>query len=234
MQYHVSEITPDYACCTIEVSPFEQNCRVIWNKLSKIGVLIDPGTDLTHIFEKIQQHNIKIKEIWITHGHIDHAGEALDAAEKLNVKIIGPHIKDKELLENMREHVENMKDKFPIYQYFINTKNCTPSKWLEEGDKLEIDGLEFTVLYCPGHSPGHVAYHSEKAKCLISGDVLFYESVGRTDLYGSCQNTLKRTILEKILPLSDDTLVLSGHGQDFTLGEVRNRNAFLVKWASGK
>lgn len=231
MQEHVTEIAPNYACSTIVVSPFEQNCRIIWNKQSKIGVLIDPGTDLKRILEQIEQNQIKITQIWITHGHIDHAGDAVQAAKELNVEIVGPHINDKDLIENMQKHVESMKNQFPLYAYFESAKNCTPSKWLQEGDKLNIDELEFKVLFIPGHAPGHVAFYSETAKCLISGDVIFYNSVGRTDLRGSCQQTLKKSILDKLLPLPDDTLILAGHGQDFTLGEVRHSNVFLIKWA---
>lgn len=234
MQYYVTEITSEYACHTIKVSFFEQNCRIIWNKHSKKGVLIDPGVDLPIILETIKKHEVDITKIWITHGHIDHAAEALDAAQQLNVDIFGPHIGDKDLVGNMQEYVQAMKIDVPTYEYFANAKNYIPSKWLEEGDLLDIDGLEFEVLFMPGHSPGHVAFYSKQANCLISGDVVFYNSVGRTDLKSSCQQTLKKSIIEKLLPLPDDTLILAGHGQDFTLGEVRNSNVFLIKWAKNR
>lgn len=231
MQYHVKEIAQGYSCHTIEVSPFEQNCRLIWKRESKIGVIIDPGTDLDRIFAFVAANHIKIQAIWLTHGHIDHAAEALDAAERLQTELIGPHIAEKELLSSMAEHVAKMKDQVPNYAYFNKARNCTNTKWLKEGDIVDIEGLEFKVIYGPGHSPGHVAYYSATANCLISGDIIFYESVGRTDLYGSCPNSLKSTIIDKILPLPDETLVLAGHGPDFTLGEIRHKNVFLLKWA---
>lgn len=229
MELNIKNISHEYSYVNLLISPFEQNCRLIWNNLSKKGVLIDPGTDLDLIYSAIEELDIIVEEIWITHGHIDHAGESIYASEKLSVPIKGPHIADKDLIDTMSQHVAKMSKTIDIYKYFSNVKSYTPVKWLEDGDSVSIDGLKFDVMWWPGHSPGHVVFYNEETNTLISGDVVFYQSVGRTDLYGSNQKMLFNVIKEHLLPMSDDTLILSGHGPDFYLGEVRNKNPFLVR-----
>lgn len=224
MSHYVMELSSGLICETIIITPFEQNCRVLWDRATKKGVLIDPGAELDDILAIIELRRITVEQIWITHGHIDHAGQATEAAEKLGVKIIGPHIADKELLSGLADYAKK-------YDFFVNVQDCLPDVWLKAGDKLKIGDITFTVMHLPGHSPGHVAFYSAENNLLISGDVLFQNSVGRTDLPFSNKAELKHSIQTQILPLHDDVLVLSGHGPDFSLGEIRHTNPFLLRWA---
>ncbi|MDN5249551.1 MBL fold metallo-hydrolase [Bartonella sp. TP] len=224
MSHYVIELSPGLICETIIITPFEQNCRILWDKVTRKAVLIDPGAELDRIFSIIDLRRIEVEQIWITHGHIDHAGQATEAAERLDVKIIGPHIADKALLSGLAEYAKK-------YAFFVDVRDCFPDVWLKAGDEVSVGKVAFTVMHLPGHSPGHVAFYSAEHNLLISGDVLFQNSVGRTDLPFSNQTELKHSIQTQILPLHDDVLVLSGHGPDFSLAEVRHSNPFLLRWA---
>lgn len=224
MIHHISQISARVSCETIIVTPFEQNCRILWDSESLDCVIVDPGYDLEKIYTKLAQYRVKPQAIWITHGHIDHAGQAKEAAEKFDIKIIGPHIADKPLLANLVEYSKK-------YDFFENVQNCCADKWLQADDELEIGDVTFKVMHVPGHSPGHVAFYSAANNLLIGGDILFYNSVGRTDLPFSDQEQLKKSLKTMVLPLPDATRVLSGHGADFTLGEIRTTNPFVVRWS---
>src|SRR5690606_11443657 len=135
------------------------------------GVVVDPGGDLDKIVDTLEKIGVTIDAIWLTHGHIDHAGGAMALKAKLGVEIIGPHKDDAPLLANLEKQGEN---------YGIEgAQNCTPDRFLNEGDKVNIGRHEFEVFHCPGHSPGHVVFFDKKANFAHVGDVLFRGSVGR-------------------------------------------------------
>ncbi|GAA5541236.1 MULTISPECIES: MBL fold metallo-hydrolase [Brucella/Ochrobactrum group] len=205
----------------VPVTPFQQNCTILFDGETKKGVVIDPGGDLPKIEEAIQSQDIEIGAIWITHGHIDHAGAAADLKEKLGVEIIGPHVDDQFLLDNLV--ATGLK-----YGIVDGVRNVTPDRWLEEGDKVTVAGHVFDVFHCPGHSPGHVVFYSPEARFAIVGDVLFNGSVGRTDLPGGDHTALIRSIREKLLPLGDDIGFICGHGPGGRFGEERRNNPFLI------
>ncbi len=161
----------------VPVTPFQQNCTILFDGETKKGVVIDPGGDLARIREAIESQGIDVEAIWITHGHIDHAAAALDLKEALGVDIIGPHRDDKFLLDNLV--AAGLK-----YGITEGVRNVTPDQWLEEGDKVCVAGHVFDVFHCPGHAPGHVVFFNPEARFAIVGDVLFNGSVGRTDLPG--------------------------------------------------
>jgi len=205
----------------VPVTPFQQNCTILFDATTKQGVVVDPGGNVAQILEAISENQLRISEIWITHGHIDHAGGAMDLKEALGVDILGPHEADRPLLSNL----ENQAKRFGLTD---PVRNFTPDRFLVEGDKVSFGEHEFEVLHCPGHAPGHVVYFNRPARFAHVGDVLFRGSVGRTDLPGGDHATLIRSIKEKLLPLGDDIGFICGHGPGGRFGEERRENPFLV------
>jgi hydroxyacylglutathione hydrolase len=203
----------------IPVTPFQQNCTLLWCEATKRAVVIDPGGDLPDIARAIAQAGVTVEKIWLTHGHIDHVGGAAELKAKLNVPIEGPHRNDLFLLENVVESARM----FGI----SNAANVTPDRWLDEGDQVEIGELTFDILHCPGHSPGSVAFINADQHLAIVGDVLFAGSIGRTDLPGGSHQQLLKSIRDKLLPLEDNVTVLSGHGPVTTIGRERATNPFI-------
>lgn len=204
----------------IPVTAFQQNCTILFDSDDKRGVLIDPGGDNDQVLHAIQSNGIVIEAIWLTHGHIDHAAGAMDMKEALTVDIVGPHEADRFLLESLEE-------KALQYRISENVRNCTPDRWLNDGDTVSFGDHVFEVLHCPGHAPGHVVYYNKKAKFAHVGDVLFNGSVGRTDLPGGDHATLINSITTKLLPLGDDIGFICGHGPGGRFGEERRTNPFL-------
>lgn len=204
----------------IPVTPFQQNCTILFDDASKRGVVVDPGGDVERILSVIRDNGLDISAIWITHGHIDHVGGAEDLKQALGVEIVGPHKDDAPLLAQ----VETQGRTYGI----AGARNCSPDRFLEEGDTVSFDGHEFEVLHCPGHAPGHVVYYNRAAGFAHVGDVLFSGSIGRTDLPGGDHEALIRSIKEKLLPLGDEIGFICGHGPGGRFGDERRSNPFLV------
>lgn len=202
----------------IPVTPFQQNCTLLWDSSTKRGAVIDPGGDLDRIAEAIAQSGVTIEKIILTHGHIDHAGGAAALKENLGVPIEGPHRADHFLLEGLAATGR---------AYGIDARPVMPDRWLEDGDEITVAGLTFSVLHCPGHSPGSVVFFQPAERFAIVGDVLFRGSVGRTDLPGGDHAALIRSIETKLLPLGDDVAFICGHGPGSTIAQERATNPFL-------
>ncbi|MDD2705266.1 MAG: MBL fold metallo-hydrolase [Acidocella sp.] len=204
---------------TIPVTAFQQNCALVWDDETRLGVVVDPGGDVAHILAAIEQTGISVTDIFITHGHMDHAGGAAELSEALDLRITGPAIEDKFLLDDM----ENAGRRFGLI-----ARNCKPDHWLKDGEIIHMGGAEFEVRHCPGHTPGHVVFINHEQKFGIFGDVLFHNSVGRTDLgdYGNTEQ-LMTSIRTKLLTLPDDFSFICGHGPGSTIGEERRSNPFL-------
>lgn len=203
----------------IPVTPFQQNCTLVWDAATKVGAVVDPGGDLDRIEAAIAEQGVTVEKILLTHGHIDHAGGAAELRERLGVPIEGPHEADRYLLDSLPETGAN---------YGIDgARVVTPDRWLDEGDAVTVGPLAFDILHAPGHSPGSVVFVSRDARFALVGDVVFKGSVGRTDLPGGNHDQLIRAILEKVLPLGDDLAFIPGHGPTGTLGEERVSNPFL-------
>lgn len=205
----------------VPVTPFQQNCTVLFDETTKEGVVVDPGGDVEVILQTLSENGLSIKEIWLTHGHLDHAGGAMELKDALDVQIVGPHEADRQMLSN----IERQSEQFGLPGAM---KNCTPDRFLTEGEKVSFGEHEFEVLHCPGHAPGHVVFYNRAAKFAHVGDVLFNGSIGRTDLPGGDHDTLIKSIKEKLLPLGDDIGFICGHGPGSRIGDERRNNPFLV------
>ncbi|MBV9077365.1 MAG: MBL fold metallo-hydrolase [Methylobacteriaceae bacterium] len=210
---------PDFHIQVVPVTPFEQNCSLVWSDATKRGAVIDPGGDIDRIAAAVQAAGFTVETILLTHGHIDHAGGAAELKERLGVPVIGPHEGDRGMLERLDQQgrMYGLDDVRPV----------TPDRFLVEGETVEVAGVSFGVLHCPGHSPGSVVFFAPDLRFAFMGDVLFAGSVGRTDLPGGSHETLIRSITEKVLPLGDDVQFLPGHGPGSTVGQERATNPFL-------
>jgi hydroxyacylglutathione hydrolase len=204
----------------IPVTPFQQNCTILFDDETKAGVVVDPGGDVDTILGAIRDNGLAIGEIWLTHGHIDHAGGAMEMKESLRVEIIGPHEADRPLLSNLEDQAR-------MFGLEGAVRNCTPDRFLKEGETVSFGEHAFEVLHCPGHAPGHVVFYNRAAKFAHVGDVLFHDSIGRTDLPGGDHAALIRSIKEKLLPLGDDIGFICGHGPGSRFGDERRSNPFL-------
>ncbi len=202
----------------IQVTPFQQNCSLIWDDDTKKGAVIDPGGDLDRIASALDQVKITVEKIILTHGHIDHAGGAQELRDKLKVKIEGPHIADKFLLDNLDKQGA---------AYGMPARNVTPDRWLDEGDQVTVGRFAFGIRHCPGHSPGSVVMLNDAQKFAIVGDVLFRGSIGRTDFPYGDHAALIHAIKTKLLPLGDEWAFICGHGPGSTFAMEKRTNPFL-------
>ena len=203
----------------IPVTPFQQNCTILFDEGTGEGVIVDPGGDVDVILQVIAENGITLKAIWLTHGHLDHAGGAAELKEKTGLTIIGPHKDDLPLLQRIETQAAT---------YGIDgLRSVVPDQWLEDGDTVSFGEHSFEVYHCPGHAPGHVIYFNRDQKFAHLGDVLFSGSVGRTDLPGGDHQTLMNSIRDKVLPLGDDVGFICGHGPGSRIGDERRSNPFI-------
>ena len=157
------------------VTPFEQNASILYCSETKKCAIVDPGGDIEMLLKIAKDNELVPEKILLTHGHIDHAGGATEIAQILKVKIHGPHKDDKFLLDSLEEQGK---------MFGLNSKDCSPDVWLNEGDIVTIGKEKLETYFCPGHTPGHLIFYNLESKLAIVGDVLFCGSIGRTDLPG--------------------------------------------------
>lgn len=209
----------------IPVTGFQQNCTLLWCESTQAAAVIDPGGDLDKILARVDALQLKLEQIWLTHGHIDHAGATGELAEKLGLPVIGPHKDDAFWLESLAQQSQMFG--FPAAKPF------TPTRWLEDGDEVNLGEESFQVIHCPGHTPGHVVFYHEGAQLAQVGDVLFQGSIGRTDFPKGNHGELIRSIREKLFPLGDEVRFIPGHGPMSTFGQERVSNPFCSDHSFG-
>lgn len=202
----------------IPVTPFEQNCSLLWCTATMKGAVIDPGGDLDRIQQAVEQHGVTLERILLTHGHIDHAGATAELAERSGLPIEGPHQGDQFWIDGLPEAGQ---------QFGLNGRAFTPDRWLTDGDTVGFGALTLDVLHCPGHTPGHVVFFHAPSLLAVVGDVLFHGSIGRTDFPRGDHDALIRSIREKLWPLGDGVTFIPGHGPASTFGEERRSNPFV-------
>jgi glyoxylase-like metal-dependent hydrolase (beta-lactamase superfamily II) len=204
----------------LPVTPFQQNCTLLWNETTMRGAVSDPGGDLDRIMQTVEELGITLEKVLLTHGHLDHASAAGELSRRLNIPIEGPHRDDLFLISDLPK--QSAKYGFPVFDDF------EPTRWLENGDTVEVGGLTFQVHHCPGHTPGHIIFFNDEARLAIVGDVLFNGSIGRTDLPRGNYASLVTAIREKLWPLGDDVTFVPGHGPLSTFGAERRSNPFVA------
>lgn len=206
----------------VPVTPFQQNCTLLWDETTKVGCVVDPGGDVPDILAAIKEVGIRIEKILLTHGHLDHVGGAAELKAALgNVPIEGPHKADAMIMANVEKQAAT-------YGVPGTMKNATSDRWLVDGDTVSVAGHTFEILHCPGHSPGSVVMFNRAQRFALMGDVLFQGSIGRTDLPGCSHDLLITAIKTKVLPLGDDVTFICGHGPTSTIGEERLSNPYIA------
>jgi hydroxyacylglutathione hydrolase len=203
----------------IPVTPFEQNCSLIICPKTQRAALVDPGGDLDQLKAAAEARGVTIEKILLTHGHIDHCGEAGLLAKELGIPIEGPHRDDAFWIEQLP--TQGKMFGFPALSPFV------PDRWLVDGDTVTVGELVLEVIHCPGHTPGHVVFVDLVARIAFVGDVLFAGSIGRTDFPKGNHEDLLRSIKERLFPLGDDVAFVPGHGPMSTFGEERVSNPFV-------
>jgi len=209
----------------VPVTPFAQNCSVIWCDATGRGAVIDPGGDLERILGVVESNGVKLEKILLTHAHIDHAGAVAELAQRLSLPIEGPHSDD-------RFWIEQLPQQGAMFG-LGRSESFEPTRWLDQGDTVTVGDVALEVRHCPGHTPGHVVFFEPDARLAFVGDVLFAGSIGRTDFPRGDHATLIRAIRENLLPLGDDVRFVPGHGPMSTFGEERKSNPFVGDRAVG-
>jgi hydroxyacylglutathione hydrolase len=210
---------PPLKAAIIPVTPLQQNCTLLWCTATNKGAFVDPGGDLPKLKAAAQQAGVQIEKILITHGHIDHCGQAAVLAEELGVKIEGPHEADRFWISRLEDDGRT---------YGIRGKVFESDRWLVDGDQVMVGELTFDVRHCPGHTPGHVVFHHAPSKLAIVGDVLFQGSIGRTDFPLGNHAELIQAITTRLWPMGDDTAFVPGHGSMSTFGHERRTNPYVA------
>jgi glyoxylase-like metal-dependent hydrolase (beta-lactamase superfamily II) len=204
---------------TIPVTPFQQNCSVVWEDVGMTAAIIDPGGDLDVLQSACKQLGVKLVAIWITHAHIDHAGATAELADALNLPIIGPHSGDQFWIDGLPVAAANYG--FPPSRPF------KPTRWLSDGDTVTLGAHTLQVRHCPGHTPGHVVFYSPDIQRAFVGDVLFAGSIGRTDFPQGNHQDLIDSITQRLWPMGNDTVFIPGHGPESTFGRERKSNPYV-------
>ena len=201
------------------VTPLQQNCTIVWCAKTLKAAIIDPGGEVPRLLEALNQHGLTLEKIWITHGHLDHAGGTAALKEATGVQVEGPHPDDAFWIDEISE--SGARWGMP------DARSFTPDRWLADGDVVTLGETEFEVIHCPGHTPGHVVFFHREAHFAQVGDVLFQGSIGRTDFPRGNFKELIHSITQKLWPLGDDVTFVPGHGPMSSFGEERRTNPFV-------
>ena len=205
---------------TVPVTPFQQNCSLLWDDQSRQAAVIDPGGDTPRILAAVERLDLKLEQIWITHAHVDHAAATADLAESLGLPIYGPHPDDQFWIDGLPQAA--------AMYHFAPARPFVPTRWLYDQDQVQIGAHVLQVRHCPGHTPGHVVFHSAAIGRAFVGDVLFAGSIGRTDFPRGNHDALIHSITQRLWPMGDHTVFIAGHGPESTFGQERLSNPFVA------
>lgn len=204
---------------TVPVTPFQQNCSIVWCDATQEAALIDAGGDIPVLLAEIARLGLTLKALWVTHAHIDHAGAVGELADTLALPIVGPHTGDQFWIDGLAQQSTMFG--------FAPARQFTPTRWLQDGDTVQIGRETLNVRHCPGHTPGHVVFHAPQMKRAFVGDVLFAGSIGRTDFPQGDHDQLISSITQRLWPMGDDTVFIPGHGPESTFGRERQSNPYV-------
>ncbi|ASK55541.1 hypothetical protein CEQ48_12380 [Vibrio tarriae] len=205
----------------VPVTAFAQNCSIVWCDETMEGIVVDPGGDVKQLAMLIAELGVKVTQLVLTHGHLDHVGGTQSLAQALGgTQIVGPHKADNFWLQGLEGQSKMFG--FPLTEAF------EPDEWLDDGDVIRFGQQTLQVIHTPGHTPGHVVLFSEAARLAFVGDVLFNGSIGRTDFPQGDFNTLIGSIKNKLWPLGSDVTFIPGHGPQSTFGRERASNPFVA------
>lgn len=215
-----SDTVPPLKAMIVPVTPYVQNCSVIWCTETMKGAVIDPGGERPRIMEAVAEHKVELEKVLITHAHSDHAGAADALSKAEGIPIEGPQKEDQFWIDRLGGR--------GVRPGFEEEAPFVPDRWLEGGDTVTVGNQTLQVRHCPGHTPGHVIFFHEPSKLAIVGDVLFRGSIGRSDFPMGDHDKLIRSITEQLWPLGEDVVFISGHGEVSTFGQERQDNPFVA------
>jgi glyoxylase-like metal-dependent hydrolase (beta-lactamase superfamily II) len=207
------------AGAVVPVTPFAQNCSIIWCTATRRGAVVDPGGEIDRVQAAAAAQGVTIEKILVTHGHLDHAGGVADLAEQLDLPVEGPHRDDAFWIDQLAQ--QGARYGMTWCRPFV------PDRWLSDGDRVTVGEQTLDVIHCPGHTPGHVVFHHPASHLALVGDVIFRGSIGRTDFPRGNHAALIRSITEKLWPLGGEVTFVPGHGPLSTFGEERRSNPFV-------
>jgi glyoxylase-like metal-dependent hydrolase (beta-lactamase superfamily II) len=202
------------------VTPLQQNCTIVWCVKTLKAAVIDPGGETPRLLEALGSQGLTLEKIWITHGHLDHAGGTAALKEATGCPIEGPHPDDQFWIDDIATSAARWG--------MPDARSFTPDRWLYDGDTVTLGETAFQVIHCPGHTPGHVVFFHPQARFAQVGDVLFQGSIGRTDFPRGDHQALIRSITQKLWPLGDDVRFVPGHGPMSSFGQERRTNPFVA------
>lgn len=203
----------------VPVTPFAQNCTVLWCEETRRAAVVDPGGDVERIAAALERHGLTLERILLTHGHLDHVGGTVEMRERYGVPVEGPQEEDRFWLDGLPRQAQMFG--FPHTDAFL------PDRWLNDGDTVTVGNATLTVIHTPGHTPGHVVFFHAPSRLALVGDVLFAGSIGRTDFPKGDYQTLIASIKQRLFPLGDDVVFIPGHGPMSTFGDERADNPFV-------